>query len=206
MKKNSKDLFFKPDTRYKQYMILQMISKNPVVTQRELCRSLHMTVSTIHSCLVDYEKEGLIVKKYLNQKMVLYYVTNKGKDKLSQLTTEYYTHSAKAYLSIRKKIIEFFNILVQKGIKRLYLYGINDLTETILRILQDEKFCDIQIVGVVADISIENNDIPYAKLIIKNIKHINNREALLITNAQEKDTILNMFNNSEIIEDKILFL
>ena len=51
--------FFKPTVLYKEYMILDMIEKNPLVTQRQMSKEIGIAVSMVNDYLDEYGNLGM---------------------------------------------------------------------------------------------------------------------------------------------------
>jgi predicted transcriptional regulator len=50
--------FFKPTPLYKEFMILDLIEKNPSLTQREIGDAIGVAVSMVNAYLDEYEEKG----------------------------------------------------------------------------------------------------------------------------------------------------
>ncbi|MDD4824114.1 MAG: winged helix-turn-helix domain-containing protein [Acholeplasmataceae bacterium] len=81
--------FFKPTILYKEYMILDLIEKNPKITQREISKNIGVAASMINLHLEEFEKKGLVKKKKYSTKTVEYLITKKGIEKKKVLNIGY---------------------------------------------------------------------------------------------------------------------
>ncbi len=72
------NLFFKPTPLYKEFMIMDLVSGNQNITQRQIARAVDVSLSMVNTYLDDYEQKGFIIRKYHNQKNVRYLLTKSG--------------------------------------------------------------------------------------------------------------------------------
>nr|WIF88109.1 winged helix-turn-helix domain-containing protein [Acholeplasma laidlawii] len=54
--------FFKPTIIYKEYMILNLIEKDPNITQREISTAINIAVSMVNTYIDMYEKRVYLQK------------------------------------------------------------------------------------------------------------------------------------------------
>ncbi|MCF7926982.1 MAG: winged helix-turn-helix transcriptional regulator, partial [Candidatus Izimaplasma sp.] len=53
-----KNTFFKPTPLYKEFVLLDLIEKNEIITQRQMSDYLDVSVSMVNSYLDSYEQKG----------------------------------------------------------------------------------------------------------------------------------------------------
>ena len=80
---------FKPTIIYKEYMILNLIEKDPNITQREISTAINIAVSMVNTYIDMYEKEGLLEKEHISTKTVRYHITKKGIERRKFLNIGY---------------------------------------------------------------------------------------------------------------------
>ena len=147
----SDNQFFKPTVLYKEYMILDMIEKNPNITQREMGKAIGIAVSMINDYLNDYEKKGYIKRKYFSTKTVEYFVREKGIERKKLLNIEYLHAAQSAYASAKSNIEVFLNQISQKGFRRILLYGAGEVAEILLQVIQNDSQIPIIVAAVIDD-------------------------------------------------------
>ena len=142
--------FFIPSPLYKEFMLLDVIEKQPSITQRAMSQSLNVAVSMINSYLSEYEKKGFLIRRYLSPKVVEYEITKEGKDRRKLLNIWYLDASQHIYASAKANISLFLESVKNKGFKKLYLYGAGEVAEIFIQVLMGEKL-DLTVLGIIDD-------------------------------------------------------
>ena len=116
--------FFKPTLLYKEYMILNMIEKDPNITQRQISTAIQSAVSMVNSYIDMYEKQGLLTKEHISTKTVRYHITKKGIERRKFLNIGYLDNAQALYDSAKENIEQFLYNLSKKGYKDIFtLWG-----------------------------------------------------------------------------------
>jgi FlaA1/EpsC-like NDP-sugar epimerase len=105
----------------------------------------------INSYLDSYEKNGLIRRKKHSTKTVEYFVTKKGMERRKLLNIWYLKSTQQVYQSASNNILEFLNDLVKKGYKNILLYPAGEVTEIILKVINETPTCNINVMAIVDD-------------------------------------------------------
>ena len=103
-----RNLFFKPTPEYKEYKVLDLIDKNPKITQRELANRASISLSMVNSYIDRYEKQGYLKKEYISSKEVYYRISKSGKERLKLLSIRFLSASQQIYNSAKENISIFF--------------------------------------------------------------------------------------------------
>jgi len=202
--------FFKPTVLYKEYMILDMIEKTPNITQREMSNEIGIAVSMVNDYLDHYEKDKLIKRKKHNTKNVEYLVTKKGTERRKLLNIWYLKSSHSIYISAKDNINTFLNQIIDKGFKKILLYGAGEVAEIMLRVMNDDNTLPLEVLAIVDDnptkkgkiivnlpiIQIEDiNLYEHDGILISSFKH----HEVINTNLREikypSEKIINFFDN-----------
>ena len=147
----SDNQFFKPTVLYKEYMILDMIEKNPNITQREMSKTIGIAVSMINDYLNIYEKDKLIKREKHSTKTVEYFVTKKGSERRKLLNIWYLKSSNNIYMQAKDNIISFLNQIIDRGFKKIILYGAGEVAEIMLQVMNDDNQIPLEVVAVIDD-------------------------------------------------------
>jgi DNA-binding MarR family transcriptional regulator len=147
----SDNSFFKPTALYKEFMILDLIEKDAKITQREISKTIGVAVSMVNSYLDDYEKKGLIKRKRHSIKNLEYFITKKGLERRKLLNIWYLKSSHEVYLSAKDNIIKFLNHIIDKGFKKILLYGAGEVAEIMLQVMNDDNNIPLKVLAVVDD-------------------------------------------------------
>jgi len=208
--KLSENTFFKPTVLYKEYMILDMIEKNAHVTQREISQEIGIAVSMVNSYLDDYEKDKLIKRKKHSTKSVEYLITKKGEERRKLLNIWYLKSSHDIYLSAKDNITKFLNQIIDKGFKKILLYGAGEVAEIMLRVMNDDNALPLEVLAVVDDDPnkigqflinspiIQTNQInsfEHDGILVSSYKHHEKINAHLVSIHYPQEKIINFFDN-----------
>ena len=146
---NSK--FFKPTLLYKEFMILDMIEKNPNITQRNMSDDLGISVSLINDHLSTFEDNGYIKRIKHSSKMVDYQITTKGIERKKVLNIGYLSSAQSLYNSAKENIEKFLRQIEEKGFKNILLYGAGEVCEILLSTLLSDTSIKIKCLAVIDD-------------------------------------------------------
>jgi DNA-binding MarR family transcriptional regulator len=196
--------FFKPTLLYKEFMILDLIEKDAHITQREISKTIGVAVSMINSYLDEYEKKGLIKMKRHSTKNVEYFVTKKGMERRKLLNIWYLKSSQMVYQSATNNILEFLDDLVKKGYKSILLYPAGEVTEIILKVINEMSNCKIDVIAIVDDEISKRNSLLLNKKIISK-EDISNYEhdSILISSYKHHKGLLENLLSLNYPKDKI---
>jgi FlaA1/EpsC-like NDP-sugar epimerase len=172
-------------------MILDMIEKNPNITQREMSKVIGIAVSMINFYLDTYEKNKLIIRKKHSTKTVEYFVTKKGSERRKVLNIGYLKYSQILYDGARENIEKFLIQIENKGKHKLFLYGAGEVAEILLHTIYSSDKTSLNILGVIDDDIGKVGGFMYNTPIIS-LNFVNNTEhdGILISSYTNKDNIL----------------
>lgn len=187
--------FFKPTQLYKEFIILDQISKNANITQRMLSDYLDIALSMVNNYIDNYEKKGYLKREYLNSKNVEYKITKKGIERKNLLNLNFLRSSQLILDSAKTNIIQFITRLKEKSYERILFYGAGEVAEIMLHVIKKESPSLIDVVAIIDD---DVNKQGYA---IEGVKII----GLDKINQIDHDGILiSSFGNRECIYDNLL--
>jgi len=182
--------FFKPTLLYKEFMILDLIEKDSNITQREISRAIGVAVSMINSYFDEYEQKGLIIRKKHSTKNVEYFVTKKGMEKRKLLNIWYLKSSHEVYLSAKDNIIKFLNQIINKGFKKILLYGAGEVAEIILQVMNENNNIPLEALAVVDDnIKRQNQVIVNLPIINKDKINHYDHDGILVSSYKHHEVI-----------------
>jgi len=191
----SNNTFFKPTALYKEFMILDLIEKNKDITQREIANQIGVAVSMVNSYVDEYEKKGLIKRKYISTKTVEYFVTKRGIERRKVLNISYLNDSLNVYKSANENIVVFLNQIINRGFKRILLYGAGEVAEIILQSITIDRDVDIDILGIIDDDLVKQN----TSLVNTHIIPIES-----VFNIEHDGVLISSYTNRKVIMDKLL--
>lgn len=171
-------------------MILDMIEKNSNITQREMSKTIGIAVSMVNDYLDEYEKKGFIKRKYLSTKNVEYIITKKGIERIKVLNIWYLKSTHSIYQSAKNDIFIFLNQIINRGFKKILLYGAGEVAEIILQVMNDDITIPIDVIAVIDD-DISKQQKPFVNLPVISINEINNylHDSILISSYTHHEAI-----------------
>jgi DNA-binding MarR family transcriptional regulator len=202
------NLFFKPTQLYKEFILLDLISKNPNITQRTLANHLNVSVSNVNNHIDEYEKKGYLKREYLSSKTVEYLITKKGIERKNLLNLNFLKSSQLILDSAKANIIEFINKLKEKDYKKILFYGAGEVAEIMLHVIRKENPQLIEVAGIIDDdvnkqagsieginiISLDKiNEIEHDGILISSYAHREIMYKRLLDLGYSKDNILEFF-------------
>lgn len=143
--------FFKPTILLKEYMILDMIEKNPKITQREMSKLIGIAVSMVNDYLEEFEKKGLVKKKKYSTKTVEYLITKKGIERKKVLNIGYLNSTKDLYFQAKENFEKFLALVKIKGFTNVLLYGAGEVAEMLLHTVMTSKTNEVHVLAVIDD-------------------------------------------------------
>jgi len=186
-------------------MILDMIEKNPNITQREMSKAIGIAVSMINDHINEYENKGLVKRKKHSTKTVEYFVTKKGSERRKLLNIWYLKSSNNIYMQAKDNIISFLNQIIDKGFKKIILYGAGEVAEIMLQVMNDDNLIPLEVVAVIDD----NKDRVGDKLVnlpIITLSELSkyNHDGIMISSYKHHETIHNNLLKIDYPQSKII--
>lgn len=181
--------FFKPTSLYKEYMILDFIENNSPITQREMSSHVGISLTMVNLFLDDYETSGLIKRLKHTSKNVEYMLTKKGTERRKLLNVWYLKSSLDVYKSAKNNMITFLNAIINKGFKKILLYGAGEFSEIMIRVMNDDETLPLDVLAVIDDHKESNQFVLQVPIIkkemIKNYPH----DGILISSYTHRKAI-----------------
>ncbi len=184
--------YFIPTAKYKKYLVLDIISKNSDLTQREIASIAAISLSMVNQYLTDYEEEGYIVKKYITKKSVKYLLTDKGLEYMRFLNIGYLSETQDLYNKAKEDIYSFLNKMIEKGYRNIILYGAGQVAEIILQTINSDKNIPLNVVSLIDD-DLNKQGTTLINTPINSIEHIDKlkHDCVMISSYGNHDAIMN---------------
>ena len=197
--------FFIPSPLYKEFMLLDVIEKQPSITQRAMSQSLNVAVSMINSYLSEYEEKGFLIRRYHSSKVVEYEITKKGKERRKLLNIWYLDASQRVYASAKNNIYQFLSTFKAKGYLNIALYGAGEFTQIILDVIQKDFQKDITIKYILDDDPLKQGS-TLNGIEIKSLEDMDLREidGILVSSYTHHQSMLHRLKSKHISENKII--
>jgi len=125
----------------KEIQLLNHISNNANISQRELSRHTGMSLGSVNLFLKKLTQKGFIKIENMSSTTLKYILTPKGIKEKTHKTYNYIINSMQSILKIRKQIISIFDYYISAGYYKIYLYGSqNEFYELLQVIIKEENY------------------------------------------------------------------
>jgi DNA-binding MarR family transcriptional regulator len=114
---------------YRSLQLLDEISKNHELTQRDLSRKLGVALGLINSYLKNLVSKGYVTVSTIPKKRYTYYLTAHGFTEKTRLTYRHLQNFTTLYRVARRDFHNLFTKLRVTGPKRIAFCGIDEVTE-----------------------------------------------------------------------------
>ncbi len=131
---------------YRSLQILDELSKNDLLTQRDLSSSLGIALGLVNSYIKNLIKKGYITVKTIPSKRYAYYLTPTGFAEKSRLAYDLLQDYTRIYREAKNNYRQLFFELERSGSKRIVFAGADEVAEFAYITLQDTK---LELSGVV---------------------------------------------------------
>ncbi|MFV0349099.1 MAG: winged helix-turn-helix transcriptional regulator [Halodesulfovibrio sp.] len=132
--------FIKPTKKLRMLALLQALSENSRLSQSRLGKFSHTSSAMVHQYLSDMQKAGQIEYQPVDKKSFMYSLTEKGSADRRELMDSYCSEMVRAYASIKGLIRRRLEPLMERGIRRVALFGAAETCELVLTVLQGSHF------------------------------------------------------------------
>ena len=124
------------------------IERNSSPSQRELSRSLNLSLGLVNTFLKRVVNKGYFKVKTMPRKRVKYFLTPKGLARKSRLTVEYLRYSVNFYREIKGLLLSKFKEMEKERIRSVLFFGAGEVAELAYLYFQ---LSDIELMGIVDD-------------------------------------------------------
>ncbi len=131
---------------YKSLQILDELSNNDSLTQRDLSSRLGIALGLVNSYVRNLVAKGYITVKAIPPKRYAYYLTPKGFAEKTRLTYHLLQDYTRIYRETRGNLKRLFKDMHDVGVKKLVFAGADEVAEIAYITLQET---DMELVGVV---------------------------------------------------------
>jgi DNA-binding MarR family transcriptional regulator len=182
--------------------ILEEIDNSHSPSQRDLARSLNMSLGLVNSFIKRLGRKGYLKITTIPRNRVKYILTPRGFAEKSRLTYEFIQYSFHFYKRALGNLQDLLNELEKRGVKQVVFYGASDLAEIAFISLKDT---DIKLVGIVDDLK---NGKKFLDFTVRSTAELHKLEfdRIIITNIDSKQAILKKLREKKIPDERIIML
>lgn len=131
---------------YHSLLLLEEISKEEPLSQRELSKRLDIALGLVNSYVKNMISKGYVRVTSFPRNRYHYLLTPKGITEKSRLTYQHLHYFTNLYTTARRDYRELFDNLKRNGIRRVIFCGVDEVAEIAYLSLQET---DIELAGVV---------------------------------------------------------
>lgn len=122
---------------YRSLQILDELSNNDSLTQRDLSDRLGIALGLVNSYIKNLVAKGYLTVKAIPTKRFAYYLTPKGFAEKTKLTYDLLHDYTRVYREARKNLKLLFHELQKNGMKRVLFAGADEVAEIAYITLQE---------------------------------------------------------------------
>ena len=134
--------------QYRSLQILDELSNNDALTQRDLSQRLGIALGLVNSYIKNLVAKGYITVRNIPTKRYAYYLTPKGFAEKSRLAYDLLQDYTRIYREAKNNYRQLFFELERSGVKRIVFAGADEVAEFAYINLQDTG---LELTGVVDD-------------------------------------------------------
>jgi len=170
---------------YRSLQILDELSNNGSLTQRDLSSRLGIALGLVNSYIKNLVKKGFITVKTIPSKRYAYYLTPKGFTEKTRLTYDLLHDYTRIYREARKNLKILFKQMQDEGIRRVVFAGADEVAEIAYISLQETG---LKLAGVL-DGEFAGGDFFGNEIQQMNILEDMEYDCVVITSYLKRDTI-----------------
>lgn len=131
---------------YKSLRILEELSNDVSVTQRELSQRLGIALGLVNSYVKNLVAKGYITVKAIPHRRYAYYLTPKGFAEKTRLAFDMFQDYTRIYRQTRTNLRGLFKEMQESGLRKVVFAGVDEVAEIAYITLQET---DLELIGVV---------------------------------------------------------
>ena len=116
-------------TDYRSFLLLDEISKNHEVTQRDLSKNLGFALGLINSYLKNLISKGYVTVSSIPRNRYTYYLTPTGFSEKTRLTYKHLQNFTNLYRVARRDFSALFHDVAERKINSVAFCGVDEVTE-----------------------------------------------------------------------------
>ena len=132
---------------YRSLLLLDEISKNDEITQRDLSKKVGVALGLINSYIKNLASKGYITVSQIPSKRYKYYLTPKGFKEKTRLTYEHLRNFTNLYKVARQDFRNLFAKIETTDIKKVAFCGVGEVAEIAYLSLQETSLDLVSFIG-----------------------------------------------------------
>lgn len=189
----------KDDISYRSLLLLEELSKEEALSQRDLSKRLNIALGLVNSYIRNMISKGYVRVSSFPRHRYTYLLTTKGFAEKSRLTYQHLHYFTNLYTNVRKDFSSLFRRLETGGVKRVLFCGVDEVAEIACLSLQETG---IELSGVVDSIKSDEKFFRHTVSPVENLdKYAYDR--IIITSLKKGDALREILNKMGIADDMI---
>lgn len=188
------------DKSLKTLEILEELSSNGHVTQRELSRKVGIALGLANFYIKRLVQKGYVEVVYLEKNRLGYLITPKGIAEKSRLTYHYIQRSYHYVRKVRISMRERLHALFREGVSSVVIYGGGDMAEVAYLALQE---AGIKLAGVVDESRAGRPFLGYTILPVSALQHLS-YDRIIVTETDAGHTLGCLLQEYGITEERLV--
>ncbi len=184
---------------YRSLLLLDEISKNDKLTQRDLSKNLGIALGLINSYIKNLASKGYITVSTIPKNRYKYYLTPFGLKEKTRLTYHHLQNFTNLYRVARRDFKTLFHNIAKSDIKRVALCGADEIAEIAYLSLKE---VDLDLVGVVDNENAGEKFFGHDVIPIKDVSSLN-YDIIIITSLKRGEELTNKLREEGVVEEKI---
>ncbi len=184
-------------------MLLDEISKNQDLTQRELSSNLGIALGLINSYLKNLVSKGYVTVSHIPKKRYKYFLTPKGLVERTRLTYAHLRNFTNLYRVARRDFRQLFQAVANSNVTRVGFCGVGEVAEIAYLSLKE---VNLELTGVFDDLEgSSGKEVNFFGLTVAPLSEAADAgcELLVITSFQRGDELRKALKQNRVREDAI---
>lgn len=184
---------------YRSLLLLDEISKNHELTQRDLSKKLGVALGLINSFIKNLASKGYITVSTIPRKRYTYYLTTSGFAEKTRLTYQHLQNFTNLYRVARRDFHTLFNDIRGLKIKKVVFCGVDEVTEIAYLSLKE---ADLELAGIIDKAEGKKKFFGHEVLPMNRLNEID-YEIIIITSFNGGDALKKALIEAGVNEQKI---
>jgi len=182
--------------------LLGEIDRDGTYSQRELSKRLNISVGLVNTFMKRLVNKGYFKVKTMPRNRLKYFLTPEGLARKSRLTAEYLRYSVNFYRDIKHLIINKYQEMANKEVKKILFYGAGEVAELAYLYLQ---LTGIRLAGVIDEQKAGRNFFSHVISGLERMRE-DDWDMILVTRLDDSDGAVETLVNSGVDHPKIATL
>jgi DNA-binding MarR family transcriptional regulator len=185
---------------YRSLQLLDEISRNNKLTQRDLSRNLGIALGLINSYIKNLASKGYITVSAIPKNRYKYYLTPKGFREKTRLTYEHLRNFTDLYRVARKDFCQLFHKISNSRFKRIAFCGIDEIAEIAYLSLKE---VELELEGVLDDSKAGEKFFGHEVVSLEGVKDLE-CDLIIITSSKGGEKLKGELINAGVLAERIV--